>query len=185
LRRRKLSEVSLGASSDEGNVLCDYNRQGDFGEEDEEPDHGNTAFALDESQRGKRRKQSSTQLLERHVGESPALRRQSSLPLSDQELTAEDSQQALATKTWKELAALVTRSVHQPLPSLTSKAHAIALSVDEASILAQASSSTQRNTAMISVDLSATLSSLLHHTPVLRCDQIAVRVIQMLECYRR
>lgn len=162
-RRRKLSEVSLGASSDEGNVLDDYNRTGDYGEDEGEA-------TLNESQRSKRRKQSSSQLLGRPVRESLALNRQSSLPLSDQELAAEDSQQTLATMCWKEVAALVSQSLQHPLSSLKLNTAIIALSVDDASILAQASSSTQKNTAMVSVDVSATLCTLFHHTPVLRCE---------------
>lgn len=192
-RRRKLSDTSLaGLSSEEGNVLADYNRMevdGDEegGEEVDNDDDQQQHTTLDDAQRKKRRKQSSSQLLSSQGRVSvdvlmPPLRRQSTnttATLAEREFAAEDSQQALATKSWTELALLVTRSLQQPLANTTTDDNSppspIALTVDEASILAQAtSSSTTRG--LMSADLSATLASLLPYTPVLRYDHVAVRI---------
>ena len=160
-RRRKMSETSLGALSEEGNVLDDYNRI-DPHDEDEEEDE-----ALDQHDR-KRRKQSTSSFTS--ITQVPPIRRQSTATLSDRDVAAEDSQQSLATKSWTELALLVAQSLQQPLsPNL-------ALTVDEASILAQSTKSSEDSSSMLSADLSATLCSLLHHTPVLRYHQVAVRV---------
>ena len=170
VRRRKLSETSFtGLSSEEGNVLDQYDRM-DVDQDEEEDDQE----PMDEAKRKKRRKQSSSQLLSgrTRVDALPPIRRQSTnTTMAEREFAAEDSQQALATKSWTELALLVAQSLQQPLES-----YPIAMTVDEASILAQAtSSSTTRG--LMSADLSATLASLLHHTPVLRYDQVAVRTI--------
>eukprot|EP00977_Amphora_coffeiformis_P024774 scaffold17151_cov160-Amphora_coffeaeformis.AAC.2 len=174
LRRRKLSETSLtGLSSEEGNVLDQYDRM-DVDEEDDEDQAAEES--MDQAKRKKRRKESSSQLLSGRTSVDPlppALRRQSTnATMADREFAAEDSQQALATKSWTELALLVVQSLQQPLESFP-----VAMTVDEASILAQAtSSSTTRG--LMSTDLSATLASLLHHTPVLRYDHVAVRTMQ-------
>ena len=177
-RRRKLSETSLGAFSDEGNVLDDYNRIDAYDEDDDNEEGDDEpredTSTLSDVHRRKRRKQSSSQLLGRKSSggsEPPAMviRRQSTATLADREFAAEDSQQALATKSWTELALLVSQSLQQPL-----RTSPLCLTVDEASILAQSQSSTQTR-GLISADLSATLAALLHHTPVLRYDHVAVR----------
>lgn len=202
-KRRKLSETSFGGSSaDEGNVLSEYNTRMEGVEEDGEEE---AAAAEEDAHRHKRRKQSSSLLLPPRpsisvtgVDATPPLRRQSTATLSEREFAAEDSQQALATKSWTELALLVAQSLRQPLPSRITHvtfsatfsqgengvgvsndrvvSSSIALSVDEASILAQAQSTTKKNSTrgLMSADLSATLASLLHHTPVLRYDHVAV-----------
>ena len=177
-RRRKLSETSFtGLSSEEGNVLDQYDRMG----VDEEDDEEAVEESMDQDKRKKRRIETSSQLLSGRtsVEPLPALRRQSTnTTISEREFAAEDSQQALATKSWTELALLVVQSLQQPLETSP-----ISMTVDEASILAQAtSSSTTRG--LMSTDLSATLASLLHHTPVLRYDHVAVRTI-CLFCYHR
>lgn len=206
-RRRKLSETSLGASStEEGNVLADYNRIHVYEDEDDEDmednedtqannmvvdDHSNkepgdvsTTTSLSDAARRKRRKQSSSQLLSSPPpGASPptvVLRRHSTATVvaAEREFAAEDSQQALATKSWTELALLVTQSLQQPIISGSSRSSPPTClnTMDEASILAQSqSSSASQSTGLISTDTSATLAAMLHHTPVLRYDHVAVR----------
>jgi hypothetical protein len=200
-KRRKLSETSFGGlSAEEGNVLSEYNTRMEGVDEEED-----ATGVEEEAHPHKRRKQSTSLLLPPRlsisitgVESTPPLRRQSTATLSEREFAAEDSQQALATKSWTELALLVAQSLRQPLPSRTTHATfsatfyrgengaathnenvasgSIALSVDEASILAQAQSTTKKNSTrgLMSADLSATLASLLHHTPVLRYDHVAV-----------
>ena len=185
-RRRKLSETSLGASSEEGNVLSDYNRVGVYDDDEEENDNNvGTTATLSEGQRKKRRKESSSQLLGHPsvlVASPVAVRRQSTGTLTDLELAAEDSQEALATKSWTEVALLVTQSLQQPLSTSSSSGSLVALAVDEASILAQAQSSSTKTSGIMSADLSATLCSLLYHTPVLRYDHVAVSWVQNVCC---
>lgn len=180
-RRRKLSETSLGALSEDGNVLDDYNRL-DAIEEEEEEDNDDVG---DHRSSIKRRKTSTSSL--GVIPLSSLERRQSTqASLTDRELAAEDSQQALATKSWTELALLVSQSLQTPLPTIhgdTNVRGIIPLTVDEASILAQAQPSTKGSnsesstTGLMAADVSATLTSLLHHTPVLRYDHVAVRVV--------